>query len=1009
MGMQALRMASGKEACAWSPTEIAAASEALDRLKSSALSEVGDEGLAGLVVMFGLALRRAAPNSPGISDAQRTAYTSLYSKLLTTLSYVCHDTADHVLSPRAPLEVCTALIKTHALRAFCPLLAAAASPLLPAGGQGQLQPRPSSRAVQAPSLLLEDVRFTLGVFCDALETLSHDDSWRLASALHEELAASGLLEHWALALALASWEEGEDGAVRELPKFSLALADLLDYGDVKPWARALASGSCPSLAYLLTSHLVALAAELDGGPTYGLPTAPADGSTGGASSSSSPPPKARLPIPLLDAEGYPLRPRQPLGSQLAAPALSLWTQALSYAASTATGGLTCGLSVNWAGMVLTARKITLQAAANRLLQLKEQLDQCTAAAAAVEAPGAVAGSPQHTALIAAQASWADCCGVFNGVFMRGNLMVDCSAAFQLGMRLARAAAYALRGCPDLLLSTSTGKWSTEAAVQALIAAHETAAWTDPDSPPLQLQGAEAAGRLSREDAGVLAWRGLRLAREARGLARHSCDWGCPSLEPWLLRRLGAWWRAAVAWAGLWQRQEDGTAAPIVGLDDACRLLHLKETTAGSALDFKLIDPRCAVRHGYLAAVEAIVRQSTGPSPVPEGLRFSDRVWADLLLRSSSSKVASVAGTTAKLLLRAARSPERCSKAQISILLWASLFAALASTGPIHRILPPENPGRLALSAAHVALTALPAAAALGRALAPGVLRRLDGGGALELEGDGGALGDVVALLLDWLPPLLVAAEGRRAEAGVMGGAAMVSAAVAAADAADSAASSAASSVAADSTAPTASEREWSAFLWTELGPAWALRVGLRLAETAEACHTPLKDALWALAVRAPSRLQAMVPAAGAEEGQGGEAVGGGLGGPSLGVLRRVLVPGGALSEPDLLALIEVVVGCGGGASGGPSIELSSFAKFIAITVSLMPPPSEARQSLPVCSNPACTNLAGPSEASLRVKRCGGCEAARYCCRECQAAHWEAGHKRECRTAAKEAQATEMAG
>ncbi|KAG2489975.1 hypothetical protein HYH03_011604 [Edaphochlamys debaryana] len=143
----------------------------------------------------------------------------------------------------------------------------------------------------------------------------------------------------------------------------------------------------------------------------------------------------------------------------------------------------------------------------------------------------------------------------------------------------------------------------------------------------------------------------------------------------------------------------------------------------------------------------------------------------------------------------------------------------------------------------------------------------------------------------------------------------------------------------------------------------------------------------------------MVAAAGAEEAQGGETAGAGLGGPSLSALRGALGPGGALSEPELLALIEAVVGCGGGASEGLSGELSGFAKFIRRTVSLMPPPSEARRSLPGCSNPACTNLAGPSEASLRVKRCGGCEAARYCCRECQAAHWEVGHKRECRTAA----------
>ncbi|KAG2488807.1 hypothetical protein HYH03_012607 [Edaphochlamys debaryana] len=65
---------------------------------------------------------------------------------------------------------------------------------------------------------------------------------------------------------------------------------------------------------------------------------------------------------------------------------------------------------------------------------------------------------------------------------------------------------------------------------------------------------------------------------------------------------------------------------------------------------------------------------------------------------------------------------------------------------------------------------------------------------------------------------------------------------------------------------------------------------------------------------------------------------------------------------------------------------------------LLVPPAEARRRLdlpPVCANPACANLAGDSEAGLRLQQCGRCGRVSYCCRECQMAHWRAGHKAEC--------------
>jgi hypothetical protein len=51
----------------------------------------------------------------------------------------------------------------------------------------------------------------------------------------------------------------------------------------------------------------------------------------------------------------------------------------------------------------------------------------------------------------------------------------------------------------------------------------------------------------------------------------------------------------------------------------------------------------------------------------------------------------------------------------------------------------------------------------------------------------------------------------------------------------------------------------------------------------------------------------------------------------------------------------------------------------------------------LCNNPACANLAGPSELQLvtgKLSVCSGCKKACFCCRACQAAHWTS-HKPAC--------------
>ena len=52
-------------------------------------------------------------------------------------------------------------------------------------------------------------------------------------------------------------------------------------------------------------------------------------------------------------------------------------------------------------------------------------------------------------------------------------------------------------------------------------------------------------------------------------------------------------------------------------------------------------------------------------------------------------------------------------------------------------------------------------------------------------------------------------------------------------------------------------------------------------------------------------------------------------------------------------------------------------------------------ALRTCANPACTQLAGDSEAALKGRRCSGCRLVRYCCEGCSKQDWQK-HKRACR-------------
>ncbi|KAG2494684.1 hypothetical protein HYH03_007200 [Edaphochlamys debaryana] len=109
-----------------------------------------------------------------------------------------------------------------------------------------------------------------------------------------------------------------------------------------------------------------------------------------------------------------------------------------------------------------------------------------------------------------------------------------------------------------------------------------------------------------------------------------------------------------------------------------------------------------------------------------------------------------------------------------------------------------------------------------------------------------------------------------------------------------------------------------------------------------------------------------------EEGASGER--------GAGLAKRVSALAAALETGGVIG-----VGVGPWSSGEALEAAGLFAATLA----------EAQALPPVCANPACVNLAGDSEAGLKLQQCGRCGKVSYCCRECQVAHWKAGHKEAC--------------
>ncbi|GLC47517.1 hypothetical protein PLESTB_001763600 [Pleodorina starrii] len=118
---------------------------------------------------------------------------------------------------------------------------------------------------------------------------------------------------------------------------------------------------------------------------------------------------------------------------------------------------------------------------------------------------------------------------------------------------------------------------------------------------------------------------------------------------------------------------------------------------------------------------------------------------------------------------------------------------------------------------------------------------------------------------------------------------------------------------------------------------------------------------------------------------------------TLPVVARLLGPNGDFPNPTALDAVRALM------KGGAAPEAPGLGADVDAVAAALPPPDEVRRRMApyCCANAACTNFDGPSELALPRRRCGGgCGGAVwwYCSRECQVAHWRAGHKAECESA-----------
>ncbi|KAG2496046.1 hypothetical protein HYH03_005966 [Edaphochlamys debaryana] len=1045
LGAQALALKDSEHDCRWTLPQVAEAAEAVSQTGGGWVA-LGVEGRAGLAALFGLALRRSCPapsiGVAGIFDDLRDAYASLRAKLAAALKDVDTRPADQMPSPPAR-RLCAALLKVHILRGYAALLASATASL-----EAQ-RPRPPQATFQAATALGEELASLVSVVARLSKTGSTADSnierlWSEQSELRAtELAASGLFEHWArLALALAACEGGEDASFAQAAHMLSAQKALRAvFKPIKAW-------TSPALLHLLTSHLLALASALDGGPSFGLPLAwSSPAGAAGASSSAAPALVPMAPVPLVDRDGRRLRPgdSRPAGMLLVKEAVTTWEEAL--------GDLTRCVEEDYSAW---RRALTLPSgnavlpprpppmlSGPRLFEstalLHTTLYAETVVSALAEGAGADSTNSTQRFACAKQASAiGKDCQKLGEALMRNADHLRCCPGFELGMRVAGAAARNLGRGGDLDARSPQ-------ELEALYALHEPAQWRQPvqqvQAPGQAPSGFRPTVRLRLSDAVELGLQGLRLAWAALGapLSVYDPARGAEGAPAWVVGRVEAYWRVALAWAG------QGELLDVGGLVQVLALARWGGTNAGPPARPGLA-VAAALSAGYLPTLERVLRQRVVPVFGQMLVMHSGSSWVEIATFAEPRQLAALAATVAKQL------SEASAAQQYNTLRDYAAFAAAAFA-----------PGACGLAGAVVRYTDRPpvqerwpvAMSAVAAALLPTAYTVLKSVQSAALEQGKvsdpfAAARDLACLLLSWVPSLLAADYPPL-------GPPLGPAPACERQATEPPASAAVAAAAGTS----ASEGEgWLGSLLPACTDLPALLGGAMKMITAEGSNSklvrPFQAATWAFVTRAPqplrraeSRTAAMLAAL-RPANKNATAYAIGIRASQLQTWRDLLGKGGPAARPELLAAVERALGGGGpglaavedgtgagagtgagrgtvaytgagpsgsaaaaaGAGGGGArageagAALPEGMQRYAGAASLLLPYREALRLVPGCSHPGCTNLAGPSEAQLPLKGCGGgCGgAARYCSRECQQAHWREGHKAECQGAARAAAA-----
>ncbi|KAG2494629.1 hypothetical protein HYH03_007148 [Edaphochlamys debaryana] len=975
-GNQALALARDQP-CVLSASQVDELVEAVRHFaalpQSCAWTAVGDAGLAGTAALFALALRRSAPGAEGVTESLRAAYASLRFALSEALAAVqCDGGASGGTAPQLPLPtarlLCTALLNGGLCSSYASLLSASSSALL------AQKPNPPRRSLQTVKDLLLEVWLVV-IWVQRVKACHNqapakDPGLEAAastavfdSAVVSIFTSSLLFEHWArLVLALACCEGTEEVTASGAERLAFAISSLEPLLGFKAWSPPVD----PGLPFLLASHLVTLAAVLDGGPTFGLPPGPA----GGAGPSGAQPGPA---LPLADTRGGVLRtgPGRGPTSEVASitharTSIKTWGSMLErvlemlreaersphldtlpepfrppplgppplYSATECARGA-CARAVEHAAARMTAALVYEAAEPGRgeyaVSSCREDLAACTRMKAAVD---------------------------------RGDVLYDWAAAFEVGMRLAGGAAVQLCGQgPGAGAGAAAFGPHTEAALRQL---HAPAAWrggpglgAEPSQPPAPTRPParrQAAPLLEARKTVSLCVLGLGLAHKALAVPIEVYDswWGWQGPPPpWLRRRLAAWWRAALTWA-----QEGLTE----GWGDLLWLLHLPSLQHSHGLPAEPSpDLAAALSAGYLPAVERLLRSPSfdpekyGPSTGFPAAPGQLSVWSEVLAFSDPAQALSFVASASKRIWCAVRAmsaaaatycrgaEEAQAKAVLSLVSsFANAFTpgvGLPSALVAYPGAAPLPEGWPVVMSSVAARLLMPASTTLLR-VAPLLLPGLPGNE--KAQPVASKLVQLTALLLAWVPSLVAAASPPleaesvpAAEGGAEGAGGLVGTEADPAGSGRVGAAAARPGLGLDPMAHTeeagplgsgASARArpdleahpirgsceaWRLALWMRLQVGDLMGIALELEQKLagdEVLVRPLRQALlpalWALAFRGTADLAKIVVKLGAqpETSEGAPPPPR----PTRDALRRLLGPGGRAPEPALLAAVERV-------------------------------------------------------------------------------------------------------